>query len=74
MFWEQKGVQEDVNLTRPAELTKKPFDAHFSDIINTYGPVYCLNLLKLKSAREVVLSNGYVKQIYESDYKANIKY
>jgi len=50
-----------VNLTRPSELTKKPFDIHFSDIINTYGPVYCLNLLKLKSAREVVLSNGYVK-------------
>lgn len=57
-------------MTRPSELTKLPFDLHFSDIVSTYGPVYCLNLLKLKSEREVILSNEYVKQVYQSEHKS----
>ena len=29
VFWEQRGLAEDVNLTRNSEMTKKPFGVHF---------------------------------------------
>lgn len=45
VFWEQKGVVENVNLTRGPEITKKAFSKHFEDIISTYGPVYAIDLL-----------------------------
>ncbi len=54
-------MKEDVNITRPAEMTKKPFGMHMRDLVNCYGKVYCLNLLKLKSEREVRLTTNYVK-------------
>jgi hypothetical protein len=54
-------VKEDVSLTRSPELTKIAFNRHFNDIVDTYGRVFCINLLKLKTAREDILSNAYVK-------------
>lgn len=76
IFWEQFGVKEDVNITRSPEMTHRPFGTHMRDLTKTYGQVYCLNLLKLKSEREVRLTSGYCRQIYdaEPDYKHNIKY
>jgi synaptojanin len=74
VFWEQKGIMEDVTITRNPEMTKKAFRTHFSDIINTYGPVYCINLLRDKTAREMRLTREYVRQVYESDLKENIKF
>lgn len=76
VFWEQKGVKEDVSITRSPELTKKAFGLHFGDIISTYGKVYCINLLQLKTAREEILTNAYVKQCYdaEPEIRDKIKY
>lgn len=76
IFWEQKGVKEDVSLTRSHELSCKAFGLHFSDIVATYQKVSCLNLLQLKTKREEVLSNAYVRQVYDADpdYKDKIKY
>jgi synaptojanin len=59
LFWEQKGVKEDVNLTRSQELTKIPFGLHFKDITETYGKVFCINLLKSKTAREDLLTQAF---------------
>jgi SacI homology domain len=36
VFWEQKGVKEDVALTRSPEITSIAFNLHFSDIVSTY--------------------------------------
>jgi synaptojanin len=74
VFWEQCGVKEDVQLTRSFELTRKPFDLHFQDITKTYGRVFCINLLQVKTPREQVLSNEYVRHYYASQHKEAIKY
>jgi synaptojanin len=39
VFWEQKGVTENVSLTRGPEHQKKAFTKHFDDLISTYGPI-----------------------------------
>lgn len=36
-FWDQKGLKEEIFITRTPELTKKPFNLNFKDIIDTYG-------------------------------------
>lgn len=74
VFWEQKGVKEDVNLTRSFEMTRKAFDLHMQDITRTYGNLYIINLLALKTKREQLLTNDYVRHIYESTEKDKIKY
>jgi hypothetical protein len=67
-------VKEDVSLTRSFELTKKAFELHFQDVVGTYGNVFCINLLAVKTAREQILSNEYVRHIYETSLKDKIKY
>ncbi len=76
IFWEQSGVKEDVSITRTPEMTNKSFSLHMRDLVLNYGQVYCLNLLKLKSERECLLTNGYLRQIYdaEDDFKTQVKY
>ena len=74
VFWEQSGVKEDVSLTRSHELSKKAFQLHFNDITNTYTKVYCINLLAVKTEREALLTNAYVRQVYEYEPKDKIKY
>lgn len=61
LFWEQKGVVEDVTITRGAELTKKAFNRHFEDLLACYGPVLAIDLLSDTTAREVVLTKEYFK-------------
>ena len=74
VFWEQKGLREDVKLTRTPELNKKAFRIHFKDIIDTYGPVNCINLLRMKTGhRELRITTEYLRQVYESDLKNDIK-
>lgn len=58
-------MKEDVTITRTPEMTSKSFGLHMRDLVQHYGQVHCLNLLKLKSARECLLSNGYLRQIYD---------
>jgi hypothetical protein len=76
IFWEQFGVKEDVHVTRPADVTRAPFKLHMEDLVQSYGSVFVLNLLKAGSDREIQLSNGFYKQIYESEpnLKCKIKY
>ena len=50
-------MMEDVVLTRNPEMTKKAFGLHFKEIIETYGPVFCINLLRFKTPREVFMNN-----------------
>lgn len=75
VFWEQSGVKEDVTIVRTPQMTNKPFRLHMQDLTKTYGHVYCLNLLKLKSERECLLTNNYLRQIYDAadDFKL-VKY
>lgn len=61
VFWEQKGIMEDVTITRNPEMTKKAFRIHMNDIIQTYGPVYVINLLRDKTAREMRITREYVR-------------
>lgn len=61
VFWEQKGILEDVTITRNPEMTKKAFRIHMNDIIQTYGPVYIINLLRDKTAREMRITKEYVR-------------
>lgn len=74
IFWEQKGVVENVALTRGPELTKRAFHKHFEDLISTYGPVSALDLLSDTTAREIILTKEYVRQIYDSEFKDRIKF
>ena len=74
VFWEQKGVVEDVVLTRGPELTKKAFSKHFEDLTTCYGPVFAVDLLSDTKAREVILTKEYLKQIYDSEYKDRLKF
>jgi len=69
IFWEQKGITENVLLTRGPELTKKAFHKHASDIVSTYGPCHIINLLRYKKRREALLTREYVRQCYESELK-----
>lgn len=52
---------EDVTITRNPEMTKKAFRIHMNDIITTYGPVYVINLLRDKTAREMRITREYVR-------------
>ena len=74
VFWAQKGMMEDVMLTRNPEMTKKAFGLHFKEITDTYGPVYCINLLRFKTPREVLITTEYVRHVYESEMKKDIKF
>ena len=67
-------MMEDVVLTRNPEMTKKAFGLHFTEIVDTYGPVSCINLLRYKTPREVLITTEYVRHIYESELKKDIKY
>lgn len=74
VFWEQRGLAEDVNLTRNPEMTKKPFQTHFKRIVDSYGPCQVINLLRYNVPREVRLTTEYVRQVHESPYKNKIKF
>ena len=74
VFWAQQGMMEDVCLTRNPEMTKKAFGLHFKEILDTYGPVYCINLLRFKTPREVLITTEYVRHVYESEMKKDIQF
>jgi len=50
-----------VRITRPPEMTKVPFKLHMKDILNTFGPMQIVNLLSVKTEREVMLTTEYVR-------------
>ena len=61
VFWEQRGLGEDVFLTRNPEMTKKPFGLHFKNILDAYGPCQIINLLRYNTPREVRITTEYVR-------------
>ena len=65
VFWEQRGLAEDVFLTRNPEMTKKPFGQHFKRILDAYGPCHIINLLRYTTAREVRITTEYLRQMHE---------
>lgn len=74
MFWEQRGLAEEVYLTRNPEMTKKPFATHFKHTLETYGPCYIINLLRYNTAREVRITTEYIRQVHEFEDKAKLKF
>lgn len=65
---------EDVTLSRGPEMTKRAFQKHFEDLISTYQQVFLVDLLSDTKAREIILTKEYVRQIYESEFKDNLKF
>ena len=75
VFWEQKGLGEVITLTRSPVLTKAAFRTHMMDIISTYGPVMCINLLRYaRKTKEMIITTEYVRQYLESDLKDQIRF
>lgn len=61
IFWEQKGMLEEVTLTRGPEMTRKAFHKHFEDLENTYGQMSIVDLLSDSKKREIILTKEYVR-------------
>lgn len=74
VFWEQRGLAEDVFLTRNSEMTKKPFGLHFKNIVDAYGPCYIINLLRYNTAREVRITTEYLRQMHEFEQKQKLEF
>lgn len=75
VFWEQKGLKEPVTITRSPVLTKNAFRLHIKDILETYGPLKVVNLLRyMKVGKELTITSEFVRQYLESEYKDQIKF
>lgn len=48
-------------MTRTPEMTKGPFNAHFSQMVTDYKHVMVVDLLQDKREREVLLTKEYYK-------------
>ena len=65
---------EGVNISRGPEMTRKAFHKHFEDLKKNYGSIFVIDLLSDTKARETVLTREYVRQIFESEYKEELKF
>lgn len=74
IFWEQKGILEDVTLSRGPEATKMAFHKHFEELLGTYNNIFIVDLLSDTKKREIILTKEYVRQVYESDFKDKLKF
>jgi len=74
VFWEQTGMTEGVTLTRGPDMTRKAFQKHFESILKTYSKTYIIDLLSDTKERETILTREYVRQIYESEYKNDLRF
>ncbi len=61
VFWEQKGMIEDVTISRGPEMTKKAFHKHFEELLGTYNSTFIVDLLSDTKAREIILTKEYVR-------------
>lgn len=68
IFWEQKGMVENIEVTRDSNQTREAFNTHFDRTIRNYGNVLCVDLLSDSKAREIKLTKEYVKQVFESPF------
>ncbi|SCV05720.1 LANO_0H13696g1_1 [Lachancea nothofagi CBS 11611] len=67
IFWEQDTalINPKIQITRSLEATQPIFDAHFTKLIDKYGPVHVVNLLSTKS-NEIELSTRYKQHVARS--------
>lgn len=55
-------------------MTRMAFHKHFNHLLETYGSIYCVDLLSDTKKREIILTKEYVRQLYESEFKDKIKF
>jgi hypothetical protein len=45
IFWDQRGVYEEIAYPKTPEMTIRPFRKHFTDLIDYYGEIFVVDLL-----------------------------
>jgi len=65
IFWDQRGVYEEIAYPKTPEMTTRPFRKHFTDLIDYYGDIFVVDLLSDTTARELPLTSNYIRNIYE---------
>lgn len=61
-FWEQQGFQvagHKIQITKSTEATLPAFQLHFTQLMQNYGNIRCLNLLSSQQVAEQSLSTEY---------------
>jgi hypothetical protein len=62
VYWEQKGLNEAIKITRSPGLTKAAFRAHMTNIIDTYGDLVIINLLRyMRKGKEMIITTEFVR-------------
>ena len=62
VFWDQKGLREAIKITRKPSLTKKAFRLHVTQILDTYGDLVVINLLRyMKKGKEMIITTEFVR-------------
>ena len=57
----------------PASSAVTPY--HMKSILDDYGgPIHVINLLRYTTKREVRITTEFVRQVYESEFKDQIKF
>ncbi|KAL4445923.1 hypothetical protein ABPG74_010915 [Tetrahymena malaccensis] len=59
LFWEQKGIQATLQLTKTEEENKKAFLKHFQKIKQDYKNVMCVNLMSKTKSLEQQLTQQF---------------
>ncbi|KAF9973946.1 inositol polyphosphate 5-phosphatase [Actinomortierella ambigua] len=66
VFWEQQGLQlmnHKIQLSRGTDATKPAVRRHFEELISKYEEVHIVDLLGIKDAGELTLSQEYRRQV-----------
>jgi hypothetical protein len=66
IFWDQRGMIEDITYPKSSELTARPFRLHFDELVSTYGDICIIDLLSDTTRRELPLTREYLKQYAEA--------
>lgn len=66
IFWDQKGMIEDITYPKSSELTARPFRLHFEELVSTYGEICIIDLLSDTTRRELPLTKEYLKQLHDA--------
>ena len=56
---------EEITYPKTPELTTLPFRRHFQNLIETYGSIFVVDLLSDTTRRELPLTSGYIRNIFE---------
>lgn len=61
MFWQKLMLSSKVELTQDNEQQKKAFIKHFTNLVNNYTKVACVNLLGKSKENDMLLSFNFEK-------------